>query len=550
MQKPDNKKIKDPVYGYLSIPSQYMKDIIDTPVFQRLRRVIQTSYSPLYASALHNRFAHSLGVFFLGSIVAKRLKKVIEQKQYLTTQIVEEYASTYKIACLLHDIGHAPFSHTGEVYYKNDNFQVLELHQRLCSLVSSYEFKKDLPGESSSAAPHEIMSAIVGIKEFGDIIGNDENKELFARCITGYKYAAVSKENEIKNCFICMLNSSVIDVDRLDYLIRDAYTSGFATVSIDYVRLLNALNIINYNNKYEIAYKKDAVSIIENVVYAHDAERKWIQNHPVVVYETYILKRILENLNKNLNKEKHRFFSEESLSQIGHKLKGGRKVCLLCDDDVIYLAKNVFPDQFSEEFFDRNKRRHPVWKSEAEYQAYIGGFSTGGEHKDRFMDCMEAFVESRVPDHIIPMKIDESLIKQFQEELVDAQKDKVSDDSKIGAIKRKLSACYYLEQYVKKRGIPFDFIIIPTYMFNSNFSKEHLGNTLVTFGKNEKAKQLKDVCNLLKSDIADRNFYYLFYRRGEPSKTSSGKIDNVADFCEGLFEAVVSSNRNKDFEST
>lgn len=68
-------------------------------------------------------------------------------------------------------------------------------------------------------------------------------------------------------------------------------------VSIDYIRLLNALNIINYNKHYEIAYKKDVVSIIENVVYAHDAERKWIQNHPVVVYETYILKRILENLN-------------------------------------------------------------------------------------------------------------------------------------------------------------------------------------------------------------------------------------------------------------
>lgn len=544
MQNSDIKKIKDPVYGYLTIPSQYIRDVIDTPIFQRLRRVIQTSYSPLYASALHNRFSHSLGVFYLGNIVAKRLAKVIGRKKYLSTQVVDEYAATYKIACLLHDIGHAPFSHTGEVYYKNDSFQVVELHQRLCTLISSEEFRNDLPGESSSAAPHEIMSAIIGIKEFGEIIGCDENKELFARCITGYKYAATSKENEIKNCFICMLNSSVIDVDRLDYLIRDAYTSGFSTVSIDYIRLLNALNIINYNKHYEIAYKKDAVSIIENVVYAHDAERKWIQNHPVVVYETYILKRILENLNNNLNKDKHRLFSEESLSRIGHKLKGGRAVRLLCDDDIIYLAKNVFPDQFSEEYFDRNKRRHPVWKSEAEYKAYIGGFSTGGEHKDRFMDCMEAFVESKIPDHIIPLKIDDTLIKQFQAELVDAQQDKGSDESQVEAIKRKLSACYYLKQYVLERNIPFDFIIIPTYMFNSNFSKEHLGNTLVTFGKNEKTKQLKDVCNLLKSDLADRNFYYLFYRRGEPSETSSGKIDDIDKFCDGLFRAVVYPNEH------
>lgn len=109
MQKLDDKKIKDPVYGYISIPSQYIKDIIDTSVFQRLRRVIQTSYSPLYASALHNRFAHSLGVFYLGNIVAERIRSVIIQKGFLNTQVVDEYASTYQIACLLHDIGHALF---------------------------------------------------------------------------------------------------------------------------------------------------------------------------------------------------------------------------------------------------------------------------------------------------------------------------------------------------------------------------------------------------------------------------------------------------------
>ena len=62
------KKIKDPIYGYISIDVDYIKNIIDTPVFQRLRRVMQTSYSPLYSSALHNRFVHSLGVYHLGTI--------------------------------------------------------------------------------------------------------------------------------------------------------------------------------------------------------------------------------------------------------------------------------------------------------------------------------------------------------------------------------------------------------------------------------------------------------------------------------------------------
>ena len=50
------KRIKDPIYGYIQIPVKYMTDIVDTAAFQRLRRILQTSYSPLYSSAVHNRF--------------------------------------------------------------------------------------------------------------------------------------------------------------------------------------------------------------------------------------------------------------------------------------------------------------------------------------------------------------------------------------------------------------------------------------------------------------------------------------------------------------
>lgn len=539
MKTVECKKIKDPVYGYISIPGNYITDIVDTSVFQRLRRVIQTSYSPLYVSALHNRFAHSLGVFHLGNIAAECLKNVVLERGYLDQSVIGEYASTYQIACLLHDIGHAPFSHTGEIYYKDDNFQVTELHKRLCSMFSSDLFEADLPSESESAAPHEIMSAIIGIKEFGNIIGDGGNKELFARCITGYKYPEGSAENEIRNCFISMLNSKVIDVDRLDYLLRDAYTSGFATTDIDYIRLLEALTIIRYNGHYKMAYKKNAVSIIENVVYAHDAERKWIQNHPTVVYEAYLLKRILENLNTNLNKGKQKLFSEQSLSKTGHKLKGGYRISLMCDDDIIYLAKNVFPGAISEEFFERKSRRHPVWKSEAEYKAYIGGISTGGEHKDRFMECMKAFNASNIPEHPVPMIIDDELIRQFEKELEKSEREENPDSSQIKAIKRKLNVCRYLSEYVTPRKIPFEFIIIPANMFISNFSKQHLAETLIVFGDNAKVKKLKEVCNLLKSEFEEKDFYYLFYKRGKKTEESSGQIDDLSGFCEGLFNSAL-----------
>ncbi len=71
------KRLKDPVYGYIDIPLDFMTNIVDTANFQRLRRIIQTSYSPLYSSAVHNRFVHSMGVYHLGEIAFTQLKKRI-----------------------------------------------------------------------------------------------------------------------------------------------------------------------------------------------------------------------------------------------------------------------------------------------------------------------------------------------------------------------------------------------------------------------------------------------------------------------------------------
>lgn len=86
MQQVKDKKIKDPLYGYIAIPQEYIKNVIDTPIFQRLRRVLQTSYSPLYASTLHNRFVHSMGVYHLGEMVAKKFKGTIIKMKIILRQ--------------------------------------------------------------------------------------------------------------------------------------------------------------------------------------------------------------------------------------------------------------------------------------------------------------------------------------------------------------------------------------------------------------------------------------------------------------------------------
>ena len=551
--KDKTKIFKDPIYGYITLPLEYSQKIVDTAIFQRLRRVLQTSYSPLYASAIHNRFVHSVGVFHLGNMAAKSIATAAKEKTSIDHETIDNLSRIYTIACLLHDVGHSPFSHTGEIYYKyktnEEEISYSDLHARLLQLTDK-SLKKDLPPKDSTscAKPHEIMSAIVGIQCFGGLIGDKSDRDFFARCITGYLYNSSGDIHDLKNCYIKMLNSKVIDVDRLDYLIRDAYATGFATITIDYERLLNAITIVRSEegNKLALAYHKNAVSVIENVIYAHDAEKKWIQNHPVVLYETYLIRHTLEELNKKLDSDKKRLFSEQSLYEDGHLLNNDTKISLLCDDDIMYLAKSLVSDETSKELFSRKDRRHPIWKSEAEYKAYLGTLS-GGEQKNKFVSCLASFSDSRNPDYIKPTVIDESLIEKISKELLERKKqlEKTAPGNSqhdlknnIKALERKIKVCKFLLGKRNKLGKNCDFIILQTTMFTSNFSKTDLSKELISFESNgkEKVKKLEEVCALLTSSTEPENCFYLFYKRG---KKDSQQIVDVEDFCKEFFEIVV-----------
>lgn len=104
-----SKKIRDPIYGYITIEDYYL-DIINSINFQRLRNIIQTSYTSVYPSALHNRFTHSLGVFWLGKLVFKSLRSNSNDVfAEIDTETIDNIEKTFVTACLCHDIGHSPF---------------------------------------------------------------------------------------------------------------------------------------------------------------------------------------------------------------------------------------------------------------------------------------------------------------------------------------------------------------------------------------------------------------------------------------------------------
>lgn len=277
------KKFRDTIHGYIEIPEVIVTNIIDTEQFQRLRYIEQTSMRSLYPAARHDRFIHSLGVYWLGGQAFKYFRQNSQkelsdiEKKVLTDEWWDKQELLFSLACLLHDCAHAPFSHTlealyvlrkitlkkGNTYGLDNNSKIAELDFQLVEVCrSDAAFLQDFLGKGSGAlnycgvgAPHEKMSSYCVMNEYSsavkmickELLGTDivdEDIVFIVRMIIGCVYTETGFENSVKNCIISMLNSSSIDVDGLDYIVRDAYMSGIDNFSIDYQRLLSSFTII------------------------------------------------------------------------------------------------------------------------------------------------------------------------------------------------------------------------------------------------------------------------------------------------------------------
>lgn len=508
------KRFKDPIYGYIDIPNKIIDDIIDTAEFQRLRSIIQTSYAPLYSSAVHNRFVHSLGVFHLGTIVGNSFEISLKN---LGLGEIGDYVRIFKLACLLHDVGHAPFSHTGEEFYLDKNSSKNDLHAKIVELTNDSILGDEIKNISHAAAPHELMSVVVALNCFSTLFTSDKQKSFFARCILGYEYINnVDKEHSFLNCMISMLNSSVIDVDKLDYLIRDAYITGFDTVSIDYLRLLRSVQVVCEEDTCKLVYSKGAISVIENVVFAHDAEKKWIQSHPVVLYDAYLLRCALERLHC-----KYDVFKYDALTVEGMSIDQNLHVSLLDDGDITFLMKNTMKDAIVTEYLSRKDRRHPLWKSEAEYKAIFGrGFNdTIFQTVENELDDLLKYLNFTNKSRELNFGALEALVADIQstkEELALASTpEKQSRFKEQLAIKEKhLKWLNCFKDFAEEQDLDFDFIIIQASQFNSGFGKLAFEEIEILFPALSHPCNFKKITNALSAGKSERDkFYYLFIRR-------------------------------------
>ena len=251
------KIINDPVYGFITIPFELIFDLIEHPIFQRLRRIKQLGLTHyVYPGALHTRFHHALGAMHL----MIQAIKVLQQKDI---EITQEEADAAIIAILLHDIGHGPFSHTLE-------HTIINVHHEDLSILFMEKLNEEFDGALSLA-----------IK----IFKKDYHKK-----------------------FLYQLVSSQLDMDRMDYLNRDSFFTGVAEGVIGYDRIIEMLSVVNN----ELVIEEKGIYSIEKFLLARRIMYWQVYLHKTVLSAEQMLIKALKRA-KWLVQKGEKVFASESL---------------------------------------------------------------------------------------------------------------------------------------------------------------------------------------------------------------------------------------------
>jgi HD superfamily phosphohydrolase len=222
---------RDIIHGFISY-DDWEREIINHPIFQRLRRVKQLSLTDMvYPGANHTRFEHSLGVMKLATLlydtIVRKREKFLKDELRFDDAGLKRDRRIVRFAALLHDIGHSPFSHAGEELMPF----IPEGHPKYTK-------------EKGAKFSHEDYSIAIIKTFFKDIIENhkeNDNYDLKVEDITallGDESVKVKRSHVWKN-----LISSQLDADRADYLIRDSLHMGVRYGMYDMDRLINTMNL-------------------------------------------------------------------------------------------------------------------------------------------------------------------------------------------------------------------------------------------------------------------------------------------------------------------
>jgi HD superfamily phosphohydrolase len=267
--------ITDPIYRVMNFGSndstrKLLRAIWDTQAFQRLRRISQLGLASLvFPGATHTRFSHSLGVAFLANQVLEHLLE--REGKAISEHQEQQYAVL--AAALLHDVGHGPFSHSFEQVLQNlVSHDHRPLHEGWSKLIIQHE---------QSGIPQALERSKVNIQQVVSVFDEESKSEQLPR-------------------YLKQIVSSQIDVDRMDYLLRDSHFAGVSVGTVDVFYLMHCLTVIKHDgaNQSDLGLEAKGVKAYEAFALARQLMNRTVYYHKAVKVLEFMMEEFLRGIIK------------------------------------------------------------------------------------------------------------------------------------------------------------------------------------------------------------------------------------------------------------
>ncbi len=354
----ESRTLRDPIHRFITLNEQEAA-LIDAPVFQRLRRLRQLACAYLvYPSAIHTRFEHSIGVCHVARLLGERLSLNQDEQKLV------------RLAALLHDLGHGPFSHISE--------EALEL----------YSDHSKLPGKTDKI--HEAITAML-IEQDPVIAHNlaaNEGKKIINLLSSGYGEPIVKQ-----------ILSGPLDADKQDYLLRDSYFCGVQYGVFDLPQLHEVLcRVQDKSGDYHLMVKKDGIHTLEQFVLAKYYITTQVYRHRIrLITDQMLIRAVTLGIEKDDIQELRELYSYDGTYNFVQRYTAWHDVRLLTT-----FSGHQFHGKISHSLFDglMNRRllklvfKEDIKTFKAEARQVL---STIGKPKNR---ALRSRIESAVADEL------------------------------------------------------------------------------------------------------------------------------------------------------
>ena len=415
-------EIRCPVYGFVVL-NEWEMHVVNNPFFQRLRRIRQLGWTHyIYPGAMHTRFEHSLGVMHMAGLIFDAITaEGSESRNQIENMYGRKhenfpskiYRQLVRFAALLHDVGHAPFSHAGEELfpYKDKVSGEKYDHEGYSAAIVRHYFKESIESyvlklEEKLKSENDTRNSSLSTPKGDDLETIEQMKKVTAERVASLIERSLSV-HKVDGVFRDII-SGQLDADRMDYLLRDAHHTGVAYGNYDWRRLLHTLCCVTANEDGALGVEYGGHRDAEGLLLSRHAMFRQVYFHKTRIACDNLYQSVLQSI-----LPKKGIFPEPT--------KKGLKAYLHWDDDKVLekMAKEAHkaankkkkgnPRDKGEEACRRLYERDPLRLARFYALRRDNKSKKSGSKEEE----MKAYLESKMHDFLLEKGTDEHTV-QYQ----------------------------------------------------------------------------------------------------------------------------------------